>query len=184
METWEAPAQEVLGNAVSRVGGTVLEIGYGLGMAGKAIQVKRPLRHVMVEAHPAICAMARSQWAGHPGVEIREGFWQDESRHLKSHAYDGIVFDAYPMDGPVFDGSAAETLLHISEFLPTAFELLAPDGVLAFLDFSCGVFESPTLGKVTKPWFSHVECEEVPVAVPSTCSYAAGSRAHVIRVMV
>src|SRR5262249_11218396 len=49
MQTWEAPLMQALARGVTRPGGSVLEIGFGLGLSAGFVQELGPSRHTVVE---------------------------------------------------------------------------------------------------------------------------------------
>lgn len=77
--------------------GSVLNIGFGLGIIDGAIQLRRPARHVIIEAHPDVLAeMRRTGWYDRPNVEILEGRWQDHVDALADReTFDGIYYDPF-----------------------------------------------------------------------------------------
>jgi len=52
MHGWETPIMQNHANAVSKPGGHVLEVGFGLGISAGLIQANNPASHTIVEIHP------------------------------------------------------------------------------------------------------------------------------------
>ena len=52
MMQWEAPLMEAHAARLCAAGGTVMNIGFGMGIVDRAIQSHAPAGHVIVEAHP------------------------------------------------------------------------------------------------------------------------------------
>ncbi|BFZ60502.1 Arginine N-methyltransferase 2 [Saitoella coloradoensis] len=103
--------------------GSVLNIGFGLGIVDTYLQERRPKRHVIVEAHPDVIAEMKAQgWDKKPGVEIVEGRWQDVVGQLaEQEVFDSIYYDAF-----------GEYYEDLREFFDEAVGLLSPDGILSF----------------------------------------------------
>lgn len=61
MMAWEKPMMEAHADFVcSTAGGTILNVGFGMGIVDAAIQKRGPhKRHVIVEAHPQVVERAR-----------------------------------------------------------------------------------------------------------------------------
>ena len=61
MMPWETPLMEAHAEFVCRAaGGTILNVGFGMGIVDAAIQKRGPhKRHVIVEAHPQVVERAR-----------------------------------------------------------------------------------------------------------------------------
>lgn len=124
MMTWEAEIMEKSAAlVVPRVGeGSVLNIGFGLGLIDTAIQARQPARHVIVEAHPDVLAkMRRDGWYEKANVEILEGRWQDVVDTLAdTETFDGIYYDPF------------EYWSDMHQFFDSVVALLNPDGVFSF----------------------------------------------------
>lgn len=124
MMTWEAEimhrSAEVVVPVVGR--GSVLNVGFGLGIIDTAIQARRPGRHVIVEAHPDVLAEMRAQgWYEKEGVEILEGRWQDVVDGLADReTFDGIYYDPF------------EYWEDMHQFFDAVVALLNPEGVFSF----------------------------------------------------
>ncbi|SNQ48106.1 conserved hypothetical protein [Frankia canadensis] len=132
MQTWEAPLMRALARSVTAAGGSVLEIGFGLGLSAGFVQEAGAARHVVVEANPSTARVAE-QWAvadGRRGVEIVTGRWQDALPALGR--FDGILFDTYPMDEAEVDAYVLRDATFAEHFFPHAAEHLTDDGVFTY----------------------------------------------------
>src|SRR4051812_37495562 len=56
MEDWEDAYMERLAQICAAPAGVVLELGYGMGLAARAIQSRGVARHYIVECHPEVAA--------------------------------------------------------------------------------------------------------------------------------
>src|ERR1700712_3146675 len=52
MADWERPYMERLAAIAASKGGTVLEVGYGMGIAASALQAHNTDLHIVIEWHP------------------------------------------------------------------------------------------------------------------------------------
>lgn len=124
MMTWESDIMVRSAQVVVPVEGegSVLNIGFGLGLIDTAIQTRHPSRHVIIEAHPDVLKeMRRLGWYEKPGVEILEGRWQDVVDSLADReTFDGIYYDPF------------EYWDDMHQFFDAVVALLNPDGVFSF----------------------------------------------------
>ncbi|CCG82436.1 Arginine N-methyltransferase 2 [Taphrina deformans PYCC 5710] len=124
MMTWE---QDIMVKSAAIVvptigGGSVLNVGFGLGLIDSAIQARKPKRHVIIEAHPDVLKEMRDKgWYEKEGVEILEGRWQDVVDDLADReTFDGIYYDPF------------EYWEDMHQFFDSVVALLNPDGVFSF----------------------------------------------------
>ena len=85
MMEWETPIMQTHAAVLVPVEGEgdVLNIGFGMGIVDKAIQLRRPASHTIIEAHPEVYKkMLADGWDTKPGVTILFGRWQDVLPHL------------------------------------------------------------------------------------------------------
>ncbi|XP_071716933.1 protein arginine N-methyltransferase 2-like [Rutidosis leptorrhynchoides] len=126
MMAWEKPLMEAHAKAVCSRGGSILNIGFGMGLVDTAIQQYGVDSHTIVEAHPEVYKrMLDSGWGDKTNVKIVFGRWQDVLNQLDS--YDGIFFDTY--------GEYYEDLREFHQHLPL---LLKPEGIYSFFNGLCG----------------------------------------------
>ena len=75
MQRWEEPLMRVLATEVTRNGGDILEVGFGVGISATAIMESGCASYTVIEAHPVVAQAARD-WgerhsdAGHRGRRI------------------------------------------------------------------------------------------------------------------
>ena len=98
MEDWETPYMRALADIVTANGGTILEIGFGMGISSAFIQQHKIEKHIIIEANKKVAAKARefAKRAVFP-TEILEGLWQDVIDGVPDESIDGILFDSYPL---------------------------------------------------------------------------------------
>ncbi|WP_462188260.1 MULTISPECIES: class I SAM-dependent methyltransferase [unclassified Frankia] len=132
MQTWEAPLMRALAAEVTQPGGTVLEVGFGLGLSAGFVQEIGPARHAIIEANPATVRVAE-QWArpaGRRGVEIITGRWQEAIPGLGR--FDGILFDTYPLDETEVDEYFVRSPTFAEHFFAHAADHLADGGSFTY----------------------------------------------------
>ncbi|KAF3542798.1 hypothetical protein DY000_02005653 [Brassica cretica] len=128
MMSWEKPLMEAHAKAICTNGGSILNVGFGMGLADTAIQQYNPTKHTIIEAHPDVYKrMIESGWGEKENVRIVFGRWQDVLGELDECGYDGIFFDTY--------GEYYEDLWEFHQNLP---KLLKPDGVYSYFNGFCG----------------------------------------------
>lgn len=97
MHEWERPIMEWGAKVITQNGGRILNVGYGMGIIDAYIRDAKPAHHTIVEIHPEIAEMARSN--GY--TDVYEGHWADFVEECQANGvkYDGIYFDVYCFDG-------------------------------------------------------------------------------------
>lgn len=98
MEDWETPYMKALADIAAANGGTILEIGFGMGISGMFIQEHNIKKHIIIEANKQVAVKARkfARMAPH-AAEVIEGLWQDVIEQVPDESVDGILFDSYPL---------------------------------------------------------------------------------------
>ncbi|KAL0721561.1 hypothetical protein Bca4012_036160 [Brassica carinata] len=128
MMAWEKPLMEAHAKAICTNGGSILNVGFGMGLVDTAIQRYNPTKHTIIEAHPDVYRrMMESGWGDKENVRIVFGRWQDVVDELDECGYDGIFFDTY--------GEYYEDLWEFHQRLP---KLLKADGVYSYFNGFCG----------------------------------------------
>ncbi len=124
MQEWERPLMRVMAEEVTRGGGSILEVGFGMAISATYIMEFGCSHYTVIEPHPAVLEKARRWAESWPGkVTIIEGFWQDVLDGLGR--FDGILFDTFPL-------TREEAGKDWAYFLPRAPDHLNPGGVLTF----------------------------------------------------
>ena len=167
MERWEEPYMAMLAEIATRRGGRVLEVGFGMGISAGFIQQHSPSEHVVIEANAAIARMAReftTQHAPRNRITVLEGFWEDVVPGLPRDSFDGILFDTYPLN------EEEQVSLHAS-FIPHAYRLLKPGGILTFYSDEPTDLGSDVLAVLHSSGFTKIRWQLCQVAPPPDCEY-------------
>lgn len=179
VEKWEKPIQEKLANSIiGRTKGSILEIGYGLGYSSLQIAKSKPQKHVLIEAHEEIAQLAKNTL---PNSDIVPELWEDVIDSYEESSFDGIVFDAYPLENTsIFDGSKESTFAQVLPFLIKAKKILKKGGYVSFLDFSCKVHQMTKFKESIEHLYDGFEIITCPIKVPKSCTYAKSRRGNII----
>jgi guanidinoacetate N-methyltransferase len=129
MADWERPYMERLAAIAASKGGTVLEVGYGMGIAASALQVHNIDSHIVIECHPDViaqCIVTHRSALTSGSMHLMTGYWQDVTPMLSDASIDGILFDTFP-------ASRQEMMIGTHMFFfEEAYRLLKPGGVLTY----------------------------------------------------
>jgi guanidinoacetate N-methyltransferase len=172
MQTWERALMHAMAKDVSCAGGRVLEVGFGLGIAARAIRRSRPALHVIVESNKHIAAKVRSLYrreiADHR-VEVIAEFWEEAIDVLKARSgagFDGILFDTFPL-------RASQLRRNHYEFFPIASALLVNEGKFTYFSDevdSLGAEHQRRLFEAFGPQLA-LDLRRINVSPPKTCEY-------------
>jgi len=98
MEDWETPYMRELASIATSRGGTILEVGFGMGISANFIQQADIDRHIIIEANQDVAAKARNFAArALHKTEVIEGMWEDVIGCIPHETINGILFDSYPL---------------------------------------------------------------------------------------
>src|SRR3989338_2129143 len=132
MDEFERDYIELLGTNAARYDHAVLEIGFGMGIAGNAIQ-KELVRqgdlalqegreanptHIIIEFNHAVAEKAR-EWAKRQKIPVvvLEGDWKEKIKEIPKGILTGALADPYPLNLEEKHKDAAMTLQEIHERL-------------------------------------------------------------------
>ena len=93
MHEWERPLMKMDAEQICSKGGSILNIGHGMGIIDGYIRDLKPTKHTIIEIHPKIAAMAVD--AGFENVLV--GDWLVKVKDLDEH-FDAIYFDTFCFD--------------------------------------------------------------------------------------
>jgi guanidinoacetate N-methyltransferase len=167
MEDWEEPYMKVLAEIATRQGGTVLEVGFGMGISARFIQQHRITRHIIIEANHDVAEQARAWAKTCPAdILILEGLWQDEIAKIPDSTLDGILFDTYPI-------TDVEFYQNNFNFFPHAFAKLRTGGVLTYYSDEISSFSDAHMKSLLAAGFrrDRIQGTPVPVNPPADCAY-------------
>lgn len=128
MADWEQPYMQRLAGIAASRGGTVLEVGYGMGISAAALHACAIESHVVIECHPDViarCVATHRTAIADGSMHLMTGYWQDVTPMLAADSIDGILFDTYPVADEEWVGTQMF-------FFDEAYRLLKPGGVLTY----------------------------------------------------
>lgn len=168
MQSWESNYMKMLASIVTKNGGNVLEIGFGMGISARFIQgYKRVKKHVIIEAHPNVFNYANRIMKDDikkGRVKIIRGFWQDAIKELKDEQFDGMLFDPYPLSKKV--NKKEDDLL-----LKEAYRILKKGGILTFYDSESNGLSRNHIKELKDAGFQKIDYKLCKVRPPKNCGY-------------
>lgn len=168
MEDWETSYMKRLAEIATFRGGSVLELGYGMGISAGFIEKNKEVEsHTVIECHPDVCKKAIDDFRD--SVEksrfhLLTGFWQDVTPKLADESFDGILFDTYPL---------TEEEVHANHFwfFKEAHRLLKKGGILTYYSDEPKNFSTKHLLKLKEAGFHDINFEVCKVDTPKDCEY-------------
>ena len=167
MESWETPYMQKLARIATQSGGTVLEVGFGMGISSRFIQRYKVQHHIIIEMNNVVAQRATefAKRSARP-VTVLEGFWEDVIRKIPDDSVDGILFDTYPL---------RESEVHKNHFpfFRIAYRKLKPGGTFTYYSDEIEDFHTKHIEKLVKAGFKRRNIDSVVVAVrpPKHCLY-------------
>lgn len=98
MMDWEEPIMRRSAQIITKPGGVVLNIGFGMGIIDGYIQQLSPGRHYIIEAHPTVLQRMKAEgWQDKKNVIVLEGTWKSVLPQLLEDGvrFDGIYYDTF-----------------------------------------------------------------------------------------
>lgn len=167
MEDWETPYMKELSDIACKNGGTILELGYGMGISANFIENNKIKKHIIIEANHDVAEMARefAKESKHE-VVVLEGLWEDVINKVKNNSVDGILFDTYPL-------SDKELYQNHFFFFPYAYKKLKKNGMFTYYSDEIKDFGVIHLKKIKEAGFNlkQVNKKIVSVNTPPNCEY-------------
>ena len=161
MSTYQVPYMHTLAEIVTRNGGNILNVGYGLGLLDEEIEKYRKPRklgtHTVVEINSHIAAEARKK----KELIVIERDWHDALNDFRGVQFDGIVYDGYPLS---LEEVHRDGVMFIERIVER--NLLKPDGILTFFVDAADHLGDRFLGLLRKLGFNRIEVKKIPIDVP------------------
>jgi hypothetical protein len=143
MMDWETEWMEESAKIICSKGGSILNIGYGLGIIDSFIQTHSIYFHTICEHHPDILEkMRKDGWYIKPNVTILAVRWQDMLTVDTIAPFDAIYFDAYHILNKYDAGGEG----FLEGFIPLLPKLLKKHGIFSF--WPGPIFESPKVSAI------------------------------------
>lgn len=165
MEDWEQEYMQALAAIACTDGGTILEVGFGMGISATYVQSHPINDHIIIEANRDVFHRLTSfaRQAQHPTTPLL-GFWQDVTPALADQSIDGILFDTYPL-------SPEEIHKNHFSFFAEAFRLLRPGGILTYYSDEISDFSNEHIQALHHAGFTSIDKKVCQVTPPQECLY-------------
>ncbi len=165
MEDWEKPYMQELAKIATTRGGTILELGFGMGISASYIQENDIERHIIIE--PNIDVFTRlldfSSNAVNKVIPMF-GFWQDVVPLIADESVDGILFDTYPLNENEMDELCLPFFSH-------AHRLLKTGGIFTYFSNEVDRFNPLHQKELAALGFTKTEFKLCSVKPPKECLY-------------
>lgn len=167
MEDWETTYMARLAAFATLMGGTVLEVGFGMGISARYIQKGDIREHIIIELNRQVADSARlfAARTPHP-VQVLEGAWQEVIHEIPEGSLDGILFDTYPL-------KPEEVHRNHYPFIAEAHRTLRRGGVFTYYSDEALGFSPRHIEALRASGYSlhGIYGEVVPVQPPPGCKY-------------
>lgn len=165
MEDWQIPLMAAMAARVCTPGASVLEVGFGRGVASSLIQKHEVGQHTIIECNDAIVERFHAWRNDRPDRDVRleHGLWQDRLPSLGT--FDAILFHTYPLNEDEFVEQIAQSVTFAEHFFPHAAAHLVQGGAFTYLSFERDSM-SRAHQRALFEHFSRIELERFPVDVP------------------
>lgn len=168
MQSWETPYMKQLASIVTSKGGSVLEIGFGMGISASLIQKSKKIKkHSIIECHPTMISSAKEKFNKEikkGRVVLYEGFWEDIVKKLPNKSFDGILFDSCPLDKEV-------EFFQFYPFFQEAYRLLKNDGIFTYFSDEALIISKEHQLALKKAGFNSIDFGICKVKPPKNCIY-------------
>jgi guanidinoacetate N-methyltransferase len=165
MEDWEDGYMKELARIATQRGGTVLEIGFGMGISAGYVQQSSIDHHIIIEANEDIFfKLEKFAASSSKGTTPLLGFWEDLTHKFPSGSISGILFDTYPL---------REEEIHSNHFpfFKEACRLLATGGILTYYSDEIDSYSEPHLAALARAGFTDISSRICSVSPSPNCQY-------------
>jgi SAM-dependent methyltransferase len=119
MMDWEKPIMEFQAAQICRMGGDILNVGFGMGFIDGAIEKYQINSHHIIEIHPTVqTEMIKRGWDKKNNVKLHFGDWRDIMDYLPK--FDGVYIDTWDEE--------------ITDFAKNVHKILKKGGVFSFFN--------------------------------------------------
>lgn len=168
MQRWEDCYMKSLATVATSRGGSILEVGFGLGISAGYIQKSKNIKtHIIIECHPEVVRLVNKKFPAQLAsgrMKLLEGFWEDITPKLPDKSFDGILFDSCPLDSGV-------EFFQFFSFFSEAARLLKNDGVFTYFSDEAKKISRDHTKELKKAGFKSINYKICKVHPPKTCEY-------------
>jgi guanidinoacetate N-methyltransferase len=166
MEDWEDSYMRELAHIASTQKGSVLEVGFGMGISARYIQEQNPALHLVVEANKGVYEkLLDFATTANSKVQPLFGFWQDVThKTIEDGSLSGILFDTYPLQ---------EDEIHRNHFpfFKEAYRMLKSGGVLTYYSDEINDYSDEHRKMLNEAGFTNIQKTVLEVSPPENCAY-------------
>jgi len=158
---------KMLADIVTKNGGEVLEVGFGLGISARFIQKHKIKTHTIIESHPDVikrCQKIYSEEIRNKKIVLLKGFWEDITYGLPKESFDGILFDTYP---EIEQMSGKNHFFFFKE----AYRLLKRGGIFTYYSDEATGFSKTHLQRLNDAGFTDIKFNPCKINPPEDCNY-------------
>ena len=164
MEDWEMPYMKELAAIACTNGGTILELGFGLGLSAGFIHSHPIEKHIVIEANADVFStLTEFARSAEKPVEALFGLWQDVIHSIPDESVDGVLFDTYPL--------SADDIVNQYPFFVHAYRVLKKGGIFTYYSSEPTDFSPEHFAKLQSAGFSSIDKKICSVAPPDDCRY-------------
>jgi len=161
---------KAMAEIVTETKGDVLEVGFGMGISATYIQEFGVSSHTIIEFNEDVIAAFLKWQQQYPDRDIRlvKGRWQDVMGQLAT--YDGIFFDAYPLNEAEFQQTVLNSITFAESFFSVAASLLRNEGIFTYYTNEIDSLSRRHQRLIFKH-FRTFSVSVVPLSPPQDCNY-------------
>ena len=165
MEDWQIPLMQTLADMAAASSGSVLEIGFGRGIASTFVQQAGVREHTIIECNDSVVERYHAWRSTYPGQNIllAHGLWQEKLPELGK--FDSILFHTYPLNETEVIEQIGESVTFAEHFFPHAAQHLEDGGTFAYLSFEIDSLSRSHQRALFKH-FSSINLRPFPVQLP------------------
>jgi len=168
MQAWETPYMKRLAQVATSKGGSVLEVGFGMGISAGFIQQSKKIKnHYVIECHPLVLKSANKKFSKQiksKRLILLKGFWENVTKNIPDKSFDGILFDSCPLDKEV-------EFFQFFPFFKEAFRLLKDDGIFTYFSDEPNKISNAHKNLLKKAGFTNIRYEVAKVKPPKDGIY-------------
>lgn len=165
MEDWQIPIMKKMADLCGEVGGDVLEIGFGNGVASDFLQEHNFDSHCIIECNDLVVKDFhewRKKYSGRK-IELVHGLWQDTIGSLGQ--FDSIFFHTYSLNQDEYQSYVNQSVTFAQHFFPVAAEHLNDGGVFTYFSNEIDSLSREHQRQLLKS-FSSFSIQVLPLQVP------------------
>lgn len=161
MGSYQEPYMKKLAEIVTRNGGNILNIGYGLGIIDNEIEKKRKTgsiqKHFVIEINNHIANKAREK----ADLIVFSGSYKERIKDIPDNTLDAVVYDGFPLSEKDIHRDGVTFLKVVAES-----GKLKKGAIITFFADVCGEFSKEFISYITELGFDFENLEQVKITPP------------------